>query len=82
MEAIEQRVSEVIRRRLDGDVDLEVAPDGYVIGHVISGQFDDTDYEQRRRLLWSILREELGPDELERISTLLTYTPEEWNVTL
>lgn len=82
MDPLEEKVVQVVRSRLAGDADLEKLPDGRFIGHVISPRFDDIDYEQRRNLLWSVLKADLAPQEYPQVSMLLTYTPEEWNVTL
>ena len=83
MEPLQQKLTEIIERRLDrGQADLERLPGGRIAGHVISPEFDDTDFLARRDKLNAILEEELSPDELREISILLNYTPEEWNIPL
>jgi len=58
---------------------LETLPNGNVCGHLISEAFDGLTYQQRYRLVNGILERALQPDELEKVSTLLTYTPTEWS---
>lgn len=83
MEPIEEKLKAIIARHLsDGMADLEVLPNGRIVGHVVSSDFEDLDYDDRRKRLREILKRELSADEAKRLSTLLTYTPEEWNVAL
>lgn len=83
MEAVEEKLKTLIANRLrDGMADLEVLPNGRVVGHIISSEFEDLDYGDRRKRLWEIIDSELSLEEKRKLSTLLTYTPEEWNVAL
>jgi acid stress-induced BolA-like protein IbaG/YrbA len=66
----------------DGQAELEILPNGKVAGHVISSDFDDLSYETRLRNLKQLVDEHLSDDELACVSTLLTFTPEEWRFTV
>ena len=83
MASLEEKLSQALTRRLrDGQVDLERLPNGRVVGHVVSSEFDGLSYDDRRKRLWQIIDEELTAEEARQVSTLLTYTPEEWNIPL
>jgi len=65
--------------------DLETLSNGHVSGHVISGEFDGLDYEERSQRIGQIVDQavkdnRLSHEEAMSISTLLTYTPAEWSV--
>jgi hypothetical protein len=83
---LRDRLARLIEDRLDdGKADLETLPNGHVSGHVVSSEFENQDYEQRRIRIREMLddavrRGDLDPDDPPRISTLLTYTPAEWTV--
>lgn len=72
---IERLLSSVLR---DGRTDLETLPNGHVCGHVISPEFEGLSYEERRLRIRQILERGLTKEELLNVSTLLTYTPQEW----
>ncbi len=79
METLQNRLERLLTRELkDGQTDLETLPNGHVCGHVISTEFKGKTYEQRRLRIKKLLEENLAGEELQEISTLLTYTPEEW----
>ncbi|MEW6249721.1 MAG: hypothetical protein AB1716_03680 [Planctomycetota bacterium] len=85
MEALKVRLERVLRELPDGQTHLEELPNGHVCGHVISSAFEDRDYEDRRKMIRQKLDEALAANRLRYedmtlISTLLTYTPEEWAV--
>ena len=76
----EQRLKELIEKHLEaGQAELETLPDSHVCGHVIPPEFRGKSYEQRRNRLKEITEQELDREDLLKISTLLTYTPEEWS---
>ena len=80
MDTFEQKLKELIEKHLEaGRAELETLPDGHVCGHVISPEFHGKSYEQRRNRLKEITEQELNREDLLKISTLLTYTPEEWS---
>ncbi len=85
-ERLQDKLARLIEQRLKrGKADLETLPNGHVCGHVISSEFEDKDYERRRVRIREMLDEALTEGELEQadllsVSTLLTYTPEEWSV--
>lgn len=51
-------------------------------GSVISDTFRGKSARQRVQMVWDTLDAELGPEAVRKIGTLLTYTPEEWNIDL
>lgn len=51
-------------------------------GSVISETFKGKSARQRVRMIWDALDAELGPEAVHEVGTLLTYTPEEWNIDL
>lgn len=85
-EGLQDKLSKLIERRLEnGMADLETLPNGHVSGHVISSEFEEKNYEQRRARIRQMLNEAVAGGELDRaevlhVSTLLTYTPAEWAV--
>ena len=81
MDPFQQKLTELFNSQLaDGMADLETLANGHVCGHVVSSEFNEMTYEQRRVRLKEITEQALSPEELLKISTLLTYTPEEWSV--
>lgn len=82
METLEQELTKLFKRELrDGSAELDTLPNDHVYGHVVSSEFDAMNYEQRRARLKEILdASELEAEQLLKVSTLLTYTPEEWSV--
>lgn len=81
MDSFKQKLTELFEGQLaDGKADLETLANGHVCGHVVSSEFNAMTYEQRRARLKQITEQALRPEELLKISTLLTYTPEEWSV--
>jgi acid stress-induced BolA-like protein IbaG/YrbA len=84
MEKLQEKLDEILKRELkNGRTEqLETLSNGHVCGHVISTEFDNLDYTQRRHRIKGILEKHLSKDELLKISTLLTYTPDEWGVEL
>lgn len=88
MQTIQQKLTVIVRNRLaNGDADLETLPNGHVCGHVVSSEFDGRDYEDRRERIRAVIDEcvkdgDLTQSEAAQISTLLTYTPDEWSVVI
>lgn len=82
---LERKLREIFRDKLaQGKADLETLPNGHVCGHVISSEFKNRDYEERRQRIDKVLdqcvkHKLLTAGERSRISTLLTYTPAEWS---
>ena len=80
METLQQKMKRILTTALkDGDTDLETLSNGHVCGDVISSEFVDKSYEERRRRIREILEDNLRADELANVSTLLSFTPEEWS---
>jgi hypothetical protein len=87
VDTLADKLTRIIQSELEGTVDLETLPNGHVCGHVVSPRFEDKDYQDRRLLIRDALLKhvqqgDLTDDEHGRVSTLLTYTPDEWNVVL
>lgn len=83
MATLQVKVEQLIRSQLqEGEADLTTLPNGRVSGHVIAKDFEQLDYEQRRALLRRLWGQHLLPEEAANISTILTYTPAEWQVPL
>lgn len=51
-------------------------------GSVVSETFKGKSARQRQEMIWDALDAEFGADSVREVGTLLTYTPEEWNVDL
>lgn len=51
-------------------------------GSIISETFKGKSAGQRVQMIWDALDAELGTEAVHEVGTLLTYTPEEWNVDL
>ncbi len=84
---LQEKVKSILVGTLGGEARLDTLPNGRICGHVISPKFLDLDYPDRRRLMRDALDEavrkaQIAPQEVELISMLLTYTPEEWDVDL
>jgi acid stress-induced BolA-like protein IbaG/YrbA len=86
MPTLEEKLKNLLEANLaDGLADLETLPDKQVCGHVVSSEFRGKDYGTRRqriREVFEVARDDgrLTAEEFLHISTLLTYTPEEWDV--
>jgi len=66
-------------------LDAEVT--GGVTGQVVAKRFDDLTYEDRRKRVRVVFDQAVKSGTLTKegalnVSTLLTYTPDEWAVTL
>lgn len=85
---VKDRIARVIRDGIDGcETFLETEPSGRITGHVVATEFEGVTYEARRNKIRSVIDQavaasELSADDAGKVSTLLTYTPEEWSVTL
>lgn len=77
-----EKLETIIQRDLQGSADLELLPNGRVAGHVISPVFEGLDYEARSGRIRAVLKVNMTPQEQLEVSTLLTYTPDEWKVIL
>ncbi len=83
MDPLVEKLNKVVTTELDGETSgLEVFPGGRIAGHVISPRFDGLEFEDRRALLRQVLESNFSRDELPRLSLLLTYSPQEWHLTL
>ena len=83
MDTLKERIEKLIAASLrEGRADLETLPNGRIVGHIIARDFEDRSFEDRRRMLWGVLNSHLTAHEKMQVSTLLTYTPEEWDIPL
>jgi acid stress-induced BolA-like protein IbaG/YrbA len=88
MDQVSAKVKEVLENGLEGcEAFLDTEPNGRVTGHVVAREFDDLSYEDRRKCIRAVIEEAVTSGRLTRedalsVSTLLTYTPDEWAVTL
>ena len=79
METLQEKLKTILVSSLrECRTDLETLPNGHVCGDVISPEFDGMSYEDRYLRLRRIQEAGLTENEIINISTLLTYTPEEW----
>ncbi len=51
-------------------------------GSVVSITFKGKSDQQRLKMVWDALEDELGPEAVQQIGTLLLYSPDEWNMDL
>ena len=51
-------------------------------GSIISDTFKGKSAQKRQTMIWDALEGELGAGFVHEVDTLLTYTPEEWNIDL
>jgi acid stress-induced BolA-like protein IbaG/YrbA len=51
-----------------------------VSGSIISASFRGMTDSDRQRRIWDALREEYGPQSVQRAGTLLAFTPDEWDL--
>ena len=79
-----KRLQEVLTKRLN------LTDPGFVLekvgaklsGNIISSTFSGKEDQQRQRMIWDALEDELGAECVHLVGTLLAYTPEEWGVNL
>jgi hypothetical protein len=83
VEPLQDRIAKIVQDGLaDGRAELETLPNGHICGHVISSDFTDLSYEARGKKLNELLRRHLSAEDMVGVSVLLTYTPEEFAVSL
>lgn len=51
-----------------------------ISGSIISPTFRSMPDSQRQRLLWDALDAEYSPDSVQRVGSLLAFTPDEWDI--
>lgn len=51
-----------------------------VSGSIISASFRGMRDSDRQRIVWDALHAEYGPDSVQRVGTLLAFTPDEWDL--
>lgn len=85
MATLAQRLKTLLEAALqDGFAELETLPNGHVSGDVVSAEFAGKDFESRRLRIRKVLESsnqagDLTSEDLANVSTLLTYTPDEWS---
>lgn len=78
MEIVE-RVEEILRQGFQIEsIDVGRASGSQKIsGHIVSADFEDMDMIDRQKRVRQLLKERLGPD-VQKVSTILIYTPREF----
>ena len=80
MPTLQRQIETILASELKNCVtDLETLFNGHVCGHVVSSEFRRKSYEQRHRRIMKVLEAHLSKKQMLKVSTLLSYTPEEWN---
>lgn len=51
-----------------------------VSGSIISSSFRGMRDSERQRRIWEALQQEYGADSVQRLGTLLAFTPDEWDI--
>ena len=51
-----------------------------VSGSIISASFRGVRDSDRQRLAWDALHDEYGPESVQRVGTVLGFTPDEWDL--
>jgi len=88
MDSVSEKIQRVLEDGLRGcEALLDTEVNGRVTGHVVAREFDDLSYEDRRLRIRTVIDRAVEAGAITKedalnVSTLLTYTPEEWTVTL
>ena len=61
----------------DPQFDLEAMPTGKIAGFVVSKTFEGMPQIERQQKIWSVLDKTFSPEQLLKIVTLITVTPDE-----
>jgi hypothetical protein len=78
MVSLKKKLKEILETEFDGATfEPEKAMPNKIAGFLIWGPFQGKEQIKRQRDLWKVLEEKLTTDELSRVSTILTLTPEE-----
>ena len=82
MEKLIKRLKTLLRRNFKGaEVTLEQAsPDSKVGGYLIWDGFQEMDQLERQHQMWEVFRAHLSPEERQKLTAILTLTPEEMAV--
>lgn len=75
-------IQSVLTRRLslqDPRFALE-STDMKVSGSIISSSFHNMTDSERQQRIWDALQQEYGPQSVQRVGTLLAFTPDEWDI--
>lgn len=78
MEEYRERLEAALRERFpDSRLELEELPGGRISGYLIWAGFTGERQIDRQTSMWDALEKRLPAKELDRISVLLTVTPDE-----
>ena len=78
MEALMEKVQNILATKFPGaSIELEKAGPNKVAGLLVWTRFKGVEQIKRQSRLWKVLEKELTAEELLRVSTILTVTPEE-----
>lgn len=81
MVSLKKKLKDVLETQFAGATfQPEKAGANRISGFLVWGPFQGTEQIQRQRDLWKVLEEKLTAEELTRVSTILTLTPEEMPV--
>ncbi len=84
MATLEEKIKKALDSPLSGIVDpvldIEETPVHKIGGFIVSSSFSDMDQLDRQNKVWDYLEDVLDPEELQRIITLVTVTPEEADI--
>lgn len=83
MDPLQETLEEALKKVMSDATleDVEILPNGHLCGHVISAEFSEMDHVERRAKLREAI-DRLKEEDRIRISTLLTFSPDEYNVEL
>jgi acid stress-induced BolA-like protein IbaG/YrbA len=81
MASLKQKIESVFSNAaseiVDPIFDIEESPSHKVAGFIISNSFMNMDQIDRQNKVWDHLEQNLPPDDLSNIVSLLTVTPDE-----
>ena len=78
MEKLMEKLQRILKKNFQGaTVELEKSGSKKITGFLVWSRFKGMEQIKRQNRLWKVLEKELIQDELLRISTILTVTPEE-----
>ena len=82
MEPLIEKLTTLLKAEFDA-ADVQLMPTPYmgkVAGFLVWSGFEGLEQIKRQNRLWKVLRKKLTPEELLKVSAILTFTPEEWAV--
>jgi hypothetical protein len=79
MESLLEQLNQLLREHFAGaETDLEIVnPGDKISGYLVWSGFLGQEQLKRQQQLWKVLRRHLSKDQREKISLILTMTPQE-----